>query len=67
VVAEEETRRERAAERSHSGLGGRNERQLSQEEKARRADYVVRNDGSLDDLANSVAMVIEELRRKAVA
>jgi dephospho-CoA kinase len=67
VVADEETRRARAAERSHSGLGGRNERQLSQEEKARRADYVVRNDGSLEDLANAVATVIEELRRKAVA
>jgi len=67
VVSEEETRRRRAADRSHSGLGGRDARQLSQEEKARRADYVLRNDGSLEDLAGAVTIVIEDLRRKAVA
>ncbi len=50
VVTEEGTRRERADARGHAGQEGRSERQLSQEEKAQRADFVARNDGSLADL-----------------
>ena len=66
VVSEEEVRRTRAAERAHSGLGGRDARQLSQDEKARRADYVIRNDGSLEELEQAVAAIIEDLGRKAL-
>ena len=62
VVSDEETRRQRAEDRSHRGVGGRTSRQLTQEEKAARADYVVRNDGSLADLEREVAGVLDALR-----
>ena len=35
---------------SYAGLAGREERQLDQAEKERRADHVIRNDGSLEEL-----------------
>jgi dephospho-CoA kinase len=62
VVADEALREERAAARGHEGLEGRSGRQLSQEEKARRADHVIRNDGTISDLEAAVAAVLAELR-----
>ena len=50
VLADEALREERAAARGHEGLEGRSGRQLSQEEKAGRADHVIRNDGTISDL-----------------
>jgi dephospho-CoA kinase len=50
VVADEDTREERAAARGHTGVASRTSRQLSQDEKAQRADFVVRNDGGLEEL-----------------
>lgn len=50
VVADEEVRRERAEARGHAALDSRTGRQLSQTEKSQRADFVVRNDGSLEEL-----------------
>ena len=44
VVADERIRAERAAARGHAEIDERTSRQLSQEEKAARADHVVRND-----------------------
>jgi dephospho-CoA kinase len=64
IVAEEEIRAKRAAEREHRALGGREARQLSQEEKASRADHVVRNDGTLEELEQAMAGVLDKLRRK---
>ena len=64
VVADEGVRAERAAGRGHEGLEGRGSRQLSQEEKARRADYVIRNDGTIPDLEAAVREVLAELRSK---
>jgi dephospho-CoA kinase len=61
VVADEEKRRERAAARGHAWLEARTGRQLSQEEKAQRADYTVRNDGSLDELKESLSRVLGKL------
>jgi dephospho-CoA kinase len=61
VVADEETRRRRAAARGHAGLEERTGRQLSQDEKAQRADYTVRNDGSLDELKESLSRVLGKL------
>ncbi len=46
-ISEESLRRRRAAERGHALVDERAARQLSQEEKARRATFVVRNDGSV--------------------
>ncbi len=46
IVAAEDVRRERAAARGHALVDAREARQLTQEEKAERADHVVVNDGS---------------------
>jgi dephospho-CoA kinase len=50
VVADEQIRERRAGERGHVALASRTGRQLSQTEKSQRADFVVRNDGTLDEL-----------------
>ena len=62
VVADEQRREERASLRGHEGVAGREGRQLSQDEKAARADYVIRNDGSLADLEGTVGAVLDQLR-----
>jgi dephospho-CoA kinase len=62
VVAGEEVRRKRAEERGHLGLEGRAARQLSEEEKANRADHVVHNDGALADLQREIRGLLEKLR-----
>ncbi len=54
VIAEESVREERAGARGHTALASRTGRQLPQAEKAERADFVVRNDGSLDELKESL-------------
>jgi dephospho-CoA kinase len=64
VVADEELRRERAAARGHHAVDERAGRQLSQADKAARADYVVANDGSLDDLEAAMRDEIEQLRAR---
>jgi dephospho-CoA kinase len=61
VIAEEETRRERAAGRGHALVDERAARQLSQEEKAGRATFVVYNDGSEGDLRRELADVLAKL------
>jgi dephospho-CoA kinase len=62
VVAADELRDARLRERGQGGLEGREARQLDQEEKARRADHVIRNDASLQELESEVSKVIEQLR-----
>jgi dephospho-CoA kinase len=59
VVADEQARERRARERGHSSVAEREARQLSQEEKAQRADYVVVNDGEIADLEYKLAGVID--------
>ena len=61
VVADEEVREQRAAARGHAALASRTGRQLPQEEKAQRADFVVRNDGSLDELKQTLSSVLAKL------
>jgi dephospho-CoA kinase len=61
VVADEEVRAERAGARGHAALAERTARQLSQEEKAQRADFEVRNDGSLDELRETLSRVLARL------
>ena len=61
VVAADETRARRAGERGTRLLEGRTGRQLSQEEKAARATYVIRNDGSLSELEAEVALLVPVL------
>jgi dephospho-CoA kinase len=61
VVADEEVRNQRAGARGHRGVESRTSRQLSQEEKARRADVVVRNDGTLDDLERALSSALANM------
>jgi dephospho-CoA kinase len=61
VVAGDEIRDARLRERGQPGLSGREGRQLDQAEKERRADHVIRNDGSLQELDNQVKELIAEL------
>ena len=61
VIADDSVREGRLAERGQPGLEGREGRQLDQEEKARRADHVIRNDGTLGDLEAEARRAIEEL------
>ena len=62
VVADDAVRDTRLRERGPGGLGGREERQLDQAEKERRADHVIRNDASLDELESEVRKLIEDLQ-----
>jgi dephospho-CoA kinase len=58
IVADEAVRRDRARARGHAGIEGREGRQLSQHEKAGRADHVVVNDGTPEDLKNRLAELL---------
>jgi dephospho-CoA kinase len=61
VIADEQLRRRRARGRAHALADERVARQFSQEEKARRATFVVRNDGTEGDLERSLSGVLEKL------
>jgi dephospho-CoA kinase len=61
VVADEDVRAERAGARGHASVAERTGRQLSQEEKAQRADFEVRNDGSLEELRETLSRVLARL------
>jgi len=63
VVTADEVRRERAAARGHALVDEREARQLTQPEKAERADHVVENDGSVEDLEQALSALLEKLRR----
>lgn len=62
VIAADEIREQRAADRDITALEGRSGRQLSQDEKAARATHVVVNDGDLSDLEASISELMEGLR-----
>jgi dephospho-CoA kinase len=62
VIASEGVRRERAAGRGHALVDEREARQLAQEEKANRAQHVVENDGSVEDLERELSALVEKLR-----
>jgi dephospho-CoA kinase len=61
VVADEDVRRARAAARGHEAVDERTARQLSQDEKAQRATFVVRNDGTEADLEAALSSVLAKL------
>ncbi len=61
VIASEELRRERASKRGHEAADERHARQLSQQEKAERATYVVTNDGTTAELEAELALILERL------
>ncbi|MGH2879840.1 MAG: dephospho-CoA kinase [Solirubrobacteraceae bacterium] len=61
VIAQEQTRRQRADGRGHALADERAARQLTQTEKAQRASFVVHNDGSVEDLRRELAEVLAKL------
>lgn len=63
VVTPDGLRRERAAARGHALVDEREARQLTQMEKAERADHMVENDGSLEDLEQALSALLAKLRR----
>jgi dephospho-CoA kinase len=69
IVVPEERRRAWAAERGvdEAALRAIEERQLGGEEKARRADVVVQNDGDLDRLRRQAEELRERISREGVS
>jgi dephospho-CoA kinase len=63
VVADESVREQRAGARGHQALAERSARQLTQQEKAERATYVVSNEGSIDELESKLSAVLDMLDR----
>jgi dephospho-CoA kinase len=61
VIAAEDLRAERAGARGHEALAERSARQLTQQEKAHRATYVVVNDGTVEELDSKLAELLEML------
>jgi dephospho-CoA kinase len=61
IVTSDEVRRARAEARGHALVGEREARQLSQEEKAARAEHVVENDGSIEDLEQRLSALVAKL------
>lgn len=61
VVADEALREERAGARGHAAVAERQGRQLSQAEKSQRADFQVRNDGTLEELREKLSRVLAKL------
>lgn len=64
VVADEALRAERADARGHTAVAERAGRQLSQEEKAARADHVVRNDGGIEELRAELSKALATITRR---
>ena len=62
VVAAEQVRRARAEARGHALVGEREARQMLQGEKAARAEHVIGNDGTVEDLEGALSALIETLR-----
>jgi dephospho-CoA kinase len=63
IVAPEALREERAGGRGHAAVAERTSRQLSQQEKAARATYVVENDGTVEQLEARLSDVLAKVRR----
>jgi dephospho-CoA kinase len=61
VIANEHTRRKRAAGRGHALADERAARQLSQEEKAQRATFVLHNDGTVAEMRRELAGILAKL------
>jgi dephospho-CoA kinase len=62
VVAGDEIREARLRERGQPGLEEREGRQLDQAEKERRADHVIRNEGSIEELESKVSELIDQIK-----
>jgi dephospho-CoA kinase len=63
VIADDDLRARRAGVRGHEALAAREVRQLSQDEKARRATFVVRNCAGVEELERMLGEVLDSLRK----
>jgi dephospho-CoA kinase len=63
VVSADQVRRARAEARGHALVDEREARQLSQDEKAAKAEHVIANDGSVEDLERALSALLAKLRR----
>jgi dephospho-CoA kinase len=63
IITADEVRRERAAARGHGLVDEREARQLVQDEKAARAEHIVRNDGTVEQLERELQRLIDRLGR----
>jgi len=63
VIADEQLRAQRASDRGHDALDERLARQLSQQEKAEKATYVVTNNGDIDELEAKLSTVLDILEQ----
>jgi dephospho-CoA kinase len=63
VIAPEDVRAARAAERGHAAVDERAARQLTQEEKSRRATHTVVNEGSVEELEVKLSELLDELKK----
>jgi dephospho-CoA kinase len=62
VVTSDDVRRARAEARGHALVGEREARQLSQDEKAGRAEHVIENDGTPEQLEQRLSALVAKLR-----
>jgi dephospho-CoA kinase len=62
VVTSDDVRRARAESRGHALVGERDARQLEQSEKAERAEHVIENDGTPEQLEQALSALLEQLR-----
>jgi dephospho-CoA kinase len=61
VIADEGLREERAGGRGHEDVEGRTSAQLSQDQKSQRADFTVRNDGTVSELEEKLSKLLDSL------
>jgi dephospho-CoA kinase len=61
VVADEDVRATRAGGRGHAAVDERTARQLPQEEKARRATFVIANNGTTAELEHELSAILDKL------
>jgi dephospho-CoA kinase len=62
VITSDPIRRARAEARGHTLVGEREARQLGQEEKASRAEHVIENEGTIEDLERELSTLVAKLR-----
>ena len=58
VIAHDGVRADRIGGRGHAGVESRESRQLGQDEKAQRADFAVRNDGTIEELERALSQIL---------
>ena len=62
VVTSDPVRRARAEARGHVLVGEREARQLAQDEKASRAEHVIENEGTIEDLERELSTLVAKLQ-----